>query len=485
MSHAAAASRLANPFAGDVPNKVEHRLSIEDVEFTTISYNERGTYLAAGSKTGELVIWDLITLTPALRVQHLHDDEITSVSWVKKGKGRLICTTSQDGFVKIYDLERRAIVRKLQFRDEIIGAGIHPENMEETLVCLGANTEKEYEVPWPGMYRLDMKDTSAPLIRYIPRDWTSPQKCYGVAAAFSKHGRMVFVGGVAGAIYTFATSTGEQLKVFHPESIRGMPKGWIIALSLSRNGRVLLSDGGGKTIAVYDVASDLLLGSHDVLPSDASLDAIQDAMRWRAGKMLTFRRHLQDVVGSTKWNDVGCSGDAEFVMAVSAVRDAHEIFVWDRTGHLVDQLKDTTSAFGQVSRGLWHPWRPQIATVTGLGQICLWGNTKSNEDKSWLAFAPGFVEIEENVVYNEDEENGSGVTSASREEEEAMMFEPVDVVGSDAFPTIFSEDEDSDEETPSLRTAPRCISRGIGYFIQSTSDEVVVEAMDAECRPGI
>jgi hypothetical protein len=233
-----------------------------------------------------------------------------------------------------------------------------------------------------------------------------------------------------------------------------------------------LSDGGGRTIAVYDVASDLLVEGHDELPIDASLDTIQDALRWRAGRMLTFRRHLQDVVGSTKWIDIGCSGHAEFVMAASAARDVHELFIWDVTGHLVDQLKDTVSAFGHVARSLWHPWRPQIATVTGTGQICLWGNSKTTDDKSWLAFAPGFVEIEDNVVYKEEDHVNMDVEGGRPRDDE----EQVNVVANDSFPQMFSDDEDSDEEMPTIRNAPRSLTRGIGYFIQATNDQVIVDA---------
>ena len=56
------------------------------------------------------------------------------------------------------------------------------------------------------------------------------------------------------------------------------------------------------------------------------------------------------------------------------------------------------------------------------------------------------------------------------------MTEQVNVIGNDSFPQMFSEDEDSDGEEPTLRSAPRCVTRGIGYFIQATKDNIVVDA---------
>ena len=476
MSIAAAASRLANVFNGDVPSRVEHSLTLPETEFTAIAYNDRGTYLAAGCNSGELVIWDLVTLTPALRIQHLHRAEINAVTWVKKGKGRLVCTTSPDGWVKVFDLERRRVVMRLHFRDELVGAAMHPDSLIECLACLGAN--KSGEIPWPGLYRMDMTDSSKPLIQYAPKDFVTNFKCYGVAATFSKHGQLVFVGGVAGNIFAFRTRNGEHLRTYQPDVTRGLAKGWVVALSLSRNGRVLVSDGGGKVLCVYEVASDLLHDGYNDLPSDATVDMIQDALRWRAGRILTFKKHLQDVVGASKWSDVGCSGHAEFVMGASSATDVHEIFIWDVSGQLVDKLNDNAHSYGGVSRCAWHPWRPQIAVVVGSGKICLWGAKSTDE----LAFAPGFTEIEESIVVEDaPDAPANGMMDivehgALRNAEEPL--DRVDVLANDSFPQVFSEDENSDEDEPSIRAAPRSVTRGIGYFIPATTDKVIIDASD-------
>ena len=59
---------------------------------------------------------------------------------------------------------------------------------------------------------------------------------------------------------------------------------------------------------------------------------------------------------------------------------------------------------------------------------------------------------------------------------EEMLSETVNVLHLEKLPEMFSDDENSDEEVPSIRAAPRRITRGIGYFIQATNDEVTVYA---------
>lgn len=478
MASAAAASRLANPFAGDVPTKVETRLSLDNYEFCTISFNSRGTYLAAGSTRGDVVIWDLVTLTPALVLNNLHATEVSFVSWVRKGKGRLVCTISPDGWLKIVDLETRSIFRSLYFADELIGASVHPESLQECLVCLGP--KEPNQVPWPGLYSLNNSDTTKPMVTYIPPEKERPKaKCLGVAATFSRKGNLIFVGGTHGAVHAFVTRTGEYINVFHPETTRGLPtKTWILSLHLSQNGKVLLCNGGGKLISMFEVANDSLCDAHDSLPGDAPVGFIQDAMRWRVGKVLSFKRHVQDVVGSTKWTDICCSGQAEFVLGASSTRDVHELYVWDVTGQLVNIVKDSIG--GNVLQSVWHPWRPQVATVVAEGTICLWGSSGALEDKSWLAFAPGFVEIEENEVFTETNarfQSSAPLLSSQPCDEGDTKWVDVDVnvMDADSFPQTFSDNEDSDPEEPSKRLVPRKLSRGIGYFIQATTDYIVTD----------
>lgn len=485
MSFAVAASRLTNPFIGEIPKRVETRIKLADVEFTCLSFNDRGSYLACGTQLGDLIVIDMATLAPAIRVRGLHEWEISSVSWIKCGKGRQICTVSGEGrTVRVYCLEQECILTKLTFADnDIFDAQIHPRNASLCLVSL----EDNKGIAWPRLYSLE-HDENRMIREYKPDGDTHTRsaKLTGVCALFSLHGSLVFVGGMGNSVHVFNTSSGQYLKTYLPDSTKGGKAGWSLRMSLSRNGRALCVMGMAKFISIFDVSSDVYAQDMDCnhLPQECSLEQIQDALRWRAGQILRFKRHVYDVVSNTKWNDVCTSGSTgEYVLAVNSQKDLHELHVWDLTsGRLIEVLKDdcTPKMYGFVSTCVWHPFRALVCTVDGQGQICLWGNqhpasskkfsttaASSTEDKTWLAFVPDFVEIEENEIYTgsssssnrpEDVDNRSRIV----EDEDCE----VDVLDMGFLPqSNNSDNEDSDEDEVSIRVAPRRITRGIGYFI--------------------
>ena len=49
----------------------------------------------------------------------------------------------------------------------------------------------------------------------------------------------------------------------------------------------------------------------------------------------------------------------------------------------------------------WHPKEPAIASITHSGNILLW---HSPTPERWGAFAGGFEEVDENVMYEERED---------------------------------------------------------------------------------
>jgi COMPASS component SWD1 len=490
-----AARRLANPWTiNEYPTNCERVLKWEDWTFTCQAFNSRGTYLACGTAEGHVVVWDFATLSPALVIHNLHRDYLNSLTWVSKTKGRVICTTSSDGTVKLFDLELRKVVRELKFGKgiEVNGASTHPKNPDFCLVCLSEDPDDSDGIPWPRLH--DLGKNGKLKCRYLPNgpegknvEIATHKRCSGIVATFSKRGQCVFVGGQGGNVLVFSTEDSTLLSVVIPPSMRASARGWIVGLTLSRNGKVLLVDSGGKTIAVYDVARDearpeqqqsqsqqssgsssntttSTFNKTTSLPADVTLEMVQDAMRWRVGKILRFKRFLEDVVGNTKWADVTTSW-SEFVLAASSTKDVHELFVWDVSGSLVAVLKDSENASGHVRGAAWHPWRPIVTTITGSGDVCLWTN---KGEKNWVAFAPGFQEIEENVVYQEKPDE----FDPERLEKELKLpttttttgdgggggnsLEAINIVEPD--PGIFSEDEEADE----------MFTQNKGYFISSS-----------------
>lgn len=71
----------------------------------------------------------------------------------------------------------------------------------------------------------------------------------------------------------------------------------------------------------------------------------------------------------------------------------------------------------------WHPTRPMIASVSNTGAIYLWFNPPI---ETWSAYAPGFEELEENIIYEEREdefdlEDEEELTRRKQDEEEAYV----------------------------------------------------------------
>ena len=78
--------------------------------------------------------------------------------------------------------------------------------------------------------------------------------------------------------------------------------------------------------------------------------------------------------------------------------------LWNRATSVYETALEST---GYRQEGIvdveWDPIASHgvLATVTSRGNVCIWRKT---ETEHWSAYAPGFIEIDENVVYDEKED---------------------------------------------------------------------------------
>lgn len=98
----------------------------------------------------------------------------------------------------------------------------------------------------------------------------------------------------------------------------------------------------------------------------------------------------------------------------------------------------------------WHPIRPIVASTSSYGRILIWN---INHTENWSAFAPDFVELEENIEYEEREDefdivDEEQVKKKKIEDED----EEVDILTNKK--TIYSSDEDSSGEDDTLLFLP-------------------------------
>lgn len=136
---------------------------------------------------------------------------------------------------------------------------------------------------------------------------------------------------------------------------------------------------------------------------------------------ITALHRFQDLVNRTPWLGIGFSGDSEYVFGGAAHKVAHNIYIWDRGAGVLDKiLQGPRDSLIDVD---WHPTRPMLASVSNTGAVYLWFTPPT---ETWSAYAPGFEELEENIVYEEREdefdlEDEEELTRRKQDEEEALI----------------------------------------------------------------
>jgi len=124
---------LLNPFGQDFPESVGSTL--EDCALCA-RFNSTGRFVAAGRSDGWVTVWDLET-KGVLRSLEGHVKAVTNVSWSRNSK--YLLSTSRDWNCIVWDLasgDRRETIR---FDAPVVGATFHPKNSKLILVTLATH----------------------------------------------------------------------------------------------------------------------------------------------------------------------------------------------------------------------------------------------------------------------------------------------------------------------------------------------------------
>jgi len=69
----------------------------------SLAFNSRGTLLATGSRSGEVVLWDFETRGPARVLSGGHSAEVLAVAWSRNG--RRLVSACADSQLRLWDVE--------------------------------------------------------------------------------------------------------------------------------------------------------------------------------------------------------------------------------------------------------------------------------------------------------------------------------------------------------------------------------------------
>ncbi|KAF5791167.1 putative transcription factor WD40-like family [Helianthus annuus] len=382
---------IIDPLQGDFPEVIEEFL--EHGIMKCISFNRRGTLLAAGCSDGSCVVWDFETRGIA---KELRDKDcaaaITSVCWSRNGHNILI--SAADKSLTLWDVVKGEKIYRITLQQTPLQARLHPLESTLCLICpfssapiiVDLRTETTTTLP------ISLSEKPAPTSKNKFSDGSAYTP---TAACFNKYGDLVYVG----------NSVGEILIIDHKKNqvcgIVPISGGAVIKnIVFSRDGQFLLTNSSDRTIRIYENllkqqdSHKLILD--EILPnSENEVEMLKGA----GTNCLSLFREFQDSITKVHWKAPCFSGDGEWVVGGSASKGEHKIYIWDRrAGHLVKILEGPKEALMDL---VWHPVHPIVVSVSLTGLVYIWAKDYT---ENWSAFAPDFKELEENEEYVERED---------------------------------------------------------------------------------
>ncbi|CAN0858205.1 Protein RBL [Linum grandiflorum] len=436
---------IIDPLQGDFPEVIEEYL--EHGVMKCIAFNRRGTLLAAGCVDGSCVIWDFETRGIA---KELRDKDsiapITCVCWSKYGHRILV--SAADKSLTLWDVVSGEKITRTILEQTSLLARLHPGSSSPSmcLVCplssapMVVDLETGTTTVLPVTVQ-DVADDIAP-----PRNKSSDATPHftPTAACFNKYGDLVYVGNSKGEILII-DYTSVKVHALVPISTGAVIKN----IGFSRNGQYLLTNSNDRIIRIFE----------NFLPQKGGLIAVEDLVKTMEDqesteklkavglKCLVLVREFQDTITKMHWKAPCFSGDGDWVIAGSASKGEHKIYIWDKGGYLVKILEGPKEALIDLA---WHPIHPIVVSVSLAGFVYIWAKDYT---ENWSAFAPDFKELEENEEYVEREDEFDLMPDTEKvKKSDANEDEEVDImtVEKDAF----SDSDMSGEEVCFLPAIP-------------------------------
>ncbi|KAG6473876.1 protein RBL-like [Zingiber officinale] len=440
---------IIDPLQGDFPEVIEEYLQHGNMK--CISFNRRGTLLAAGCADGSCVIWDFETRGVA---KELRDKAciapITSVCWSKLG--HYVLASATDKSLTLWNILTGEKITRVTLQQTTLHACLHPGSCTPSLclacplssapILVDLNNGSSTVLP------VSVSDTGNGSAIPHPRNKFSDGSppFTPTAATFNKYGDLIYLGNSKGEILIVDS---KSIKV---NAVIPIPGNSVIKdIVFSRNGQYLLTNSNDRVIRVYE---NLLPKKGAAKELETMTDADNadfsriDKLKEAGTKCLCLSREFQDAVTRIQWKAPCFSGDGEWVIGASASKGEHKLYIWDRAGHLVKILEGPKEALIGLA---WHPLRPLVVSVSVAGLVYIWAKDYM---ENWSAFAPDFKELEENEEYIEREDEFDLIPESEKVKElDINQDEEVDILTVEKD-SSFSDSDASEDELIFLPVTP-------------------------------
>lgn len=367
---------LQDPFAVAKEYPETHVNTLTFGHLVVIQFNHNGDYLALGLIDGSVVIYDLLTQGGvAAHLTGGHVRPVTSLLWSRCG--RYLLTTARDWRCKLWDLQYtlegvKAVKAEIKFDGPIWMATMHP-----------------YQPQWMAASLFDQDPVFVDFSALPPQVYKLATDPKGVEMKKEKHVTLVV---------TF-TPSGRYI-------LTGTLKGWINVFEVDADGAkppqmvrsLKICNGNIKSLCILANGRKLAVNSLDRIIRQINMPDMYNAAPedWE----FEVEHKYQDVVNRLQWNSVAFNHNGEFLCALSFGNSSHDLYLWEtQLGSLTKILEGSNEELVDVK---WNYRRCMIGlSGLDLGHIYLW---LIRFPQKWLALAPDFVEVEENIDYQERED---------------------------------------------------------------------------------
>ncbi|KAF8632023.1 hypothetical protein AX17_004966 [Amanita inopinata Kibby_2008] len=387
---------LINPF------NITHPTAVQTSLFAVAlfaRFDHSGRFIAAGRVDGSVVIWDLETRSP-VRYLDGHIKTVTSIDWSRNS--RYVLTSSKDWNVIVWDMasecEPAQRFTTVRFDAPVVSAQFHPRNSNIILVLLSTGEAYVTDLRREHRSRTELCEV---LDDSDDEGLSSRSRSAMTVARFDPSGKYVFIGTSAGTILVFNTRIKNMI-ARHKISGAGIIKG----LDFTKTGRRLVTNSSDRTLRQFNVphypspSSEAEYLEHELEPT----------------------QRFNDPINKTAWHAISYSPDGEWLAGGAADPAAHKIYIWDisNDGQFASALDGGREPLMHLH---WHPKKSSIASTTNQGNILIW---HCPHPERWGAFAGGFEEVDENIVYEEKEdefdiEDQEVITERKRRAEDEMV----------------------------------------------------------------